>query len=561
MSDRVQIRRAIISVYDKTGLAEFVRALIHEFEFQILSTGGTKSTLEQAGIDVMPVERITGFPELLDGRVKTLHPRIHAGILADRNNPEHLRQLQEQGIDPIDMVVIGLYPFEKTATDTACDFSTAMEMIDIGGPCLLRAAAKNHRFVWPVVVDHPDEYARVLEVIRRKDEVGMEVARREFAARAFAITSNYDRAIQGYLSREVPTTVTFGYFKGESPWPNEIGFTGTLDRVLAYGENPHQPAARYRVKVGSAWITPVGEESSPREVSYNNCLDADAAWGLCQELVNADAARQRQACVFVKHNNPCGVGLADQAVEAYRRAYLGDVNAAMGGVLACGFGVDTDFATMVMESFGRWGRERGGGGFFLDVWLAPSFSAEAVAAIRRLKKWGERTRILAVESTGDSGAVTLQIRSVAGGLLVQEPDQFGLDESPWRVVTKRVPTEAEYQDLRLAWLVCKHTKSNAISICKDGMLLGSGAGQTSRVMSCRIARWLAEENGHGGLLAGSAAASDAFFPFDDGPKLLMDVGVSALIQPGGSKRDEEVVSACDSRDVTMIFTGTRHFRH
>jgi len=542
-----KIKRALISVYDKTGIVEFARTLFEEFGIEILSTGGTAKLLKENNIPVTLVEDITGWGEMLDGRVKTLHPKIHAAILADRDNPEHMRQLADAGIEPIDMVVVNLYPFEQTVADPECRFEDAIEMIDIGGPCMLRAAAKNHKHVAAV---GESAYAAVLKEMRG---CGGRISygwKRRWAAAVFQQISLYDRTIHQFL--------------GEL-WPFKAALPRVLDLRLVqaagmrYGENPHQLAGKYTRDDGAEaqdFVTDRYPDEIERTASYNNIVDADAAWDLASEVGG------ESTCVFVKHNNACGVGVAADCVEAYRRAYLGDPNAAMGGILACSFPVGKSFAETVMQTLDRWGHDAGAGAFFIEVWIAPRFDDTAVKIIRNSKKWGERVRLLTAGDLRDSPQPeALQLRSVGGAVLVQTPDTLGLNEDQWKTVSKRQLANAELRDLRLAWLVAKHTKSNAISICKDGMLIGNGAGQMSRVMSCRIATWLAKENGHADKLAGSAAASDAFFPFRDGPDILADAGVTAIIQPGGSKRDADTIAACDERGIAMIFTGTRHFRH
>ncbi len=771
MADR-RIKRALISVYDKTGIVEFARALVNEFGIEIISTGGTASLLKENGIPVTLVEQITGFPEMLDGRVKTLHPKIHAAILADRDNPDHMRQLKEQGIEPIDMVVVNLYPFEKTVADPNCTFEQAIEMIDIGGPCLLRAAAKNHKHVISV----PSErlYSTVLIRMRAKESSGIQDLHTSGADWTFAETARYDGTVAEWICAK--------HSNDGSPMWRFLEFFNWGS--LRYGENPHQAAELigYSGEIPSeaTVLSANVEDNKESEVSFNNYADAHAALELCKELSRAwgsdvlcgtgfqpvkqswpdilteekntrrnlphfqtpgrsyfvtfrlkktgqlvprerdivlntckfwhkqkmdlhavvvmpdhvhilmtpletaqdcwvslseimhsikrhsareinklrgvegplwldesfdrimrnekefnetfdyignnpikagistdvsypwfwhegmeehrlktgatqastilrsqagtiqSGATQFRAtradtghrletgatdnhpsvCTFIKHTNACGVGAHANTKEAYRRAYLGDPNAAMGGVLACSFDVDKAFAATVMETFATWGKDAGVGGFFVEVWIAPDFAKEAVELIQTSKPWGERVRLLAVGNMSQPpDANEKEYKSITGGMLVQSRDLVGLNEEQWKVATKRKPSESELSDMRLAWLIAKHTKSNAISICKDGMLIGNGAGQMSRVMSCRIATWLAKENGHAEMLQGSVAASDAFFPFADGPNLLMDAGVTAIIQPGGSKRDEETIAACDARNVAMIFTGTRHFRH
>ncbi|MBI4717955.1 MAG: bifunctional phosphoribosylaminoimidazolecarboxamide formyltransferase/IMP cyclohydrolase [Planctomycetes bacterium] len=562
-------QRALISVYDKTGIVEFARALVDEFGIEIISTGGTAALLKQEGIPVTLVEQVTGFPEMLDGRVKTLHPKIHAAILADRDNPEHMRQLAPQGIKPIDMVVVNLYPFAETVADPACTFEEAIEMIDIGGPCLLRAAAKNHRHV--LVVYAPERYSEALLALRgERDREHVHV---RFAAGAFEVTTGYDAEVSTWLGKR----------GSSSSVPYLTAFFTSNRGPLRYGENPHQSAWLLRSKDDSGGIdlTIADHDAEPSQKgrsSFNNYADAAAAVALAGDLVRAPARPRAESvfsiaavgapgeavgytAVFIKHTNPCGVGVAGDPLEAYRRAYLGDPHAAMGGILSVSFAVDDAIAEGVMDSLGRWGKAAGASAFFTEVWIAPKFSEGARAVIATRKTWGPRTRLLELDLNAGTARDAMDLRSIPGGYLLQTLDTLAINEDQWKVVTRRTPTESEMSDLKLAWLIAKHTKSNSISICKDGMLIGNGAGQMSRVMSCRIATWLANENGHADKLPGSVAASDAFFPFADGPNILVDAGVTALIQPGGSKRDEETIRACDERNVAMIFTGTRHFRH
>jgi len=838
----MKINRALIAVYDKTGIADFARTLVEEFDVEILSTGGTARHLAEAGVPVTLVEEVTGFPEMLDGRVKTLHPKIHAAILADRDNPEHMGQLAEQDIEPIDMVVVNLYPFEQTIAQPDCRFEDAIEMIDIGGPCLLRAAAKNHKHV--LAVCSSSDFAQAIRLLGAETDESEEENRRMLAVKAFRCTRSYDLRISNYMISPA---------RG-APAGNALCLAPTLSQMLEertptrYGENPHQYGAYYCMEGEPDESMQFAGAHVKKVSSFNNFLDANAALELCAELtrglsqpneprtsVRADkqerqvpdlpslftppdpsaktwlltwtmygswlpgdkrgfvsrvptdegthrvhnvpgtphdtdqkdveaSARGRMegkpvtltaeqgsaachafieaatnhgivlvaasvmpdhvhllcqdertggellrlfkgvssrrlgqrfklheaprwwtksgstrhfrpgsdlrpviayvmnqagalcagsfegmgetdfgacetartevrgslssaigvfTCVFVKHTNPCGCGVTDNPLEAYRRAYLGDPNAAMGGVLACNFPVTADFAAAVMETYDRWGRDAGAGGFFVEVWIAPTFEEAAPEVIRTTKKWGQRVRLLRVgDMCAAPDARQLNYRSITGGMLIQTRDVVGLNEDQWEVVTERQPTEQEMADLRLAWLICKHTKSNAITMCRDGMLIGNGAGQMSRVMSCRIATWLARENGHlqrdgapnpsrdrkgadreargkrqeargmgqeargmgqevgrAGPAAsepsrdrkgaeqanpnadGPVAASDAFFPFRDGPDLLMDAGVTAIIQPGGSKRDADTVAACNERGAAMVFTHTRHFKH
>jgi phosphoribosylaminoimidazolecarboxamide formyltransferase/IMP cyclohydrolase len=544
------IQRALVSVFDKTGIVPFARVLHEEFGIELISTGGTARALQEAGIPVRMVESVTSFPELLDGRVKTLHPRIHAGILADHDNPDHMAQLADHEIAPIDMLVVNLYPFEDTIARPDCSFADAIEMIDIGGPCMLRAACKNHRHV--LVVSDPQRYDAVLEKLR---DTGGRLDGGDWQRQA---------ALSGF-------DTTAGYDSTVSQWLSTVGDGAEIQRLrlktqasLRYGENPHQQGELVQVDQPS-WL-PVGElgdDNAQVAMSFNNYVDANAAIGLCSELAEFGAALESSVVVcFIKHTNACGVGAAGTFAEAYQRAYLGDPNAAMGGILAINVPVDEAAAELVMNTYQHLGKGAGAGGFFVEVWAAPAFSPAAERIIRTAKSWGERVRLLRVPAIGRSPlAGDRDIKRILGGLLLQDQDLVGLNEGEWRVVSKRPPSADEWRDLRLAWLICKHTKSNAITICADGRLLGSGAGQMSRVMSCRIAKWLAEENGHGEWLTGSVAASDAFFPFTDGPEILMAAGVRAMIQPGGGKRDEEVIAACDAQDVALVMTGTRHFRH
>ncbi|MEW6251746.1 MAG: bifunctional phosphoribosylaminoimidazolecarboxamide formyltransferase/inosine monophosphate cyclohydrolase [Planctomycetota bacterium] len=574
-----RIRRALISVYDKTGLVEFARALVDEFGIEIISTGGTAKALQEAGIPVTLVEQVTGFPELMDGRVKTLHPRIHAAILADRDNPEHMRQLAEQGIAPVDMVVVNLYPFEQTIARPDCTFEQAIEMIDIGGPCLLRAAAKNHRHV--LVISDLWDLKFFISQMRKPtvtDDDALRDWRRERAFYALWMTARYDAQISKWLGENS------GRYRLRA---ETLRLVSDLP-PLRYGENPHQSgdvleyddprpvagvtkARSFSIAQLSNTLMPDGAGSlgarDALPLSYNNFVDASAALELCAELTRA--CPRQVACCFIKHTNCCGARIGPDPIDVYAKAYLGDPNAAMGGILAVNFSVDVGFAEAVMETYARWGKPlkdagapHAPGGFFVEVWLAPGFDDDAVDVIRTRKDWGKRVRLLAVRGMSVApDPDELDYKRIAGGMLVQTRDLVGLNEDQWKVVTVRKPDEREMDDLRLAWLICKHTKSNAITICRDGMLIGNGAGQMSRVMSCRIATWLARENGHADKLVGAVAASDAFFPFRDGPDILMEAGVTALIQPGGSKRDADTIQACNERSVAMTFTGTRHFRH
>lgn len=547
MSDR-KIKRALIAVYDKTGIVEFARALVDEFGIEILSTGGTARHLKNAGIPVTMVEQVTGFPEMLDGRVKTLHPKIHAGILADRDKPEHMRQLAEQGIQPIDMVVVSLYPFEQTIAKSDCTFEDAIEMIDIGGPCMLRAAAKNHKHV--LVVCTPSQYDVVLNDLRAGKV--SDRTRRTFAKTVFQTTCFYDGLVMSWLDRQEGTRST-----------QLLKFSSRGG--LRYGENPHQSGDVLEPYDADhdAGLIQARVENPAVAMSFNNYVDGDAALSLVKELSRAKLSKY--AVAFIKHTNACGVAIGDDPVDTYRRAYLGDPIAAAGGVLCMNFPVTREVAETVMGSYASWGKAAGAAFFKLDVWIAPSFDEEAVKLITtptEKRKWGAACRLLAVGSmdTPPDPRET-DYKKITGGMLVQTRDLAGLNEEQWKVVSKREPTESERADLRFAWLVCKHTKSNAITLVKDGMLLGNGAGQMSRVKSCDLAIQLARENGHGDKLAGAVAAGDAFFPVEDGPQKLIAAGITAIIHPGGSNRDADTLRVCDEAGVAVIVTGMRHFKH
>nr|HPD31266.1 bifunctional phosphoribosylaminoimidazolecarboxamide formyltransferase/IMP cyclohydrolase [Phycisphaerae bacterium]HRR84341.1 bifunctional phosphoribosylaminoimidazolecarboxamide formyltransferase/IMP cyclohydrolase [Phycisphaerae bacterium] len=548
----LKIKRAIIAVYDKTGIADFARALVDEFGIEIISTGGTAKHLKEAGIPVTMVEEVTGFPEMLDGRVKTLHPMIHAAILADRDNPEHMKTLEKHGIKPIDMVVVNLYPFEKTVADPNCTFEQAIEMIDIGGPCMLRAAAKNHKHV--LVCCSPEMYDAYLLLLRKWSDPALRgAALVEEACRVFRTTCLYDEAVSTWLSARINREFSQRTLRLRA-WGK-----------LRYGENPHQQAEVLGNVVDSEEpaliLASMPNESA--EMSFNNYGDGDAALSLVKELSRAKL--KKHSVAFIKHMNACGCAIGDDPVDTYRRAYLGDPIAAAGGVLCMNFPVTLDVANTVMNSFGSWGKAAGAAFFKLDVWIAPHFDEDAVKLITtptEKRKWGKECRLLAVgamDTPPDPNE--LDYKKITGGMLVQTRDLLGLNEDQWKVVTRRKPTQSEMADLRFAWLVCKHTKSNAITICKDDMLLGNGAGQMSRVKSCDLAIQLARENGHGDKLKGAVAAGDAFFPVPDGPQKLIDAGITAIIHPGGGNRDADTIALADRANVAMILTGTRHFKH
>jgi phosphoribosylaminoimidazolecarboxamide formyltransferase/IMP cyclohydrolase len=517
-----KLRRALLSVSDKSGIAEFARALA-ALGVSLLSTGGTARLLEKEGIAVTEVSAHTGLPEMLDGRVKTLHPKIHGGILARRDSREHMQAIAAAGIAPIDLVVVNLYPFQATVADPDCRLEDAIQNIDIGGPAMLRSAAKNHAGV-AVVVD-PSDYAKVLEELRARGEVTA-ATRFVLARKAFAHTAAYDGAIANYLC-----SLDAEGRRGAYPGVLNLQFTKLQD--MRYGENPHQSAAFYRDAQPVAGGIAGYRQLQGKELSYNNVADADAAW----ECVKSFAG---PACVIVKHANPCGAATGATPAETYAKAFKTDPTSAFGGIIAFNRALDRDAAQAVAKQFA-------------EVVIAPRVQADAQAEFAR------KTNLRVLEVPLAHGANAYDFKRVGGGLLVQSSDAQGLERAALKVVTKQQPTEAQLADLLFAWQVAKFVKSNAIVFARGGMTLGVGAGQMSRVDSARIAAIKAQ---HAGLaLQGSAAASDAFFPFRDGLDALAEAGATAVIQPGGSLRDEEVIAAADERGIAMVFTGVRHFRH
>ncbi|MBU6301050.1 MAG: bifunctional phosphoribosylaminoimidazolecarboxamide formyltransferase/IMP cyclohydrolase [Verrucomicrobia bacterium] len=512
--------RALISVSDKTGIVPFVQGL-HELGFQILSTGGTASALREAAIPVTEVADYTGFPEMFEGRVKTLHPKVHGGLLHRRDSAEHVAQASEHGIDPIDVVVVNLYPFEETIARPDVTLEEAIEQIDIGGPSMLRSAAKNYRSV--TVVTDPADYKSVLQELREGRGETTLKTREALALKVFQLTSSYDRAIAGYLNRSQAVQGMFG-------------ISLPLDRKLRHGENPHQEAALY------GKFSELYEQLSGKELSYTNVLDIAAGGELISEF-------RRPAVAILKHTNPCGVGLAigdDEGIrEAWEKAYETDRQAPFGGVIVCNRPFTESLARVVSE-------------IFTDVIIAPEFETEARAILQRKKN----LRLIRMATAKVKDALRDPvIRSTTGGLLVMDSDPvaLGTEEMEKHVVTKRPPTADELEAMRFAWRVAKHVKSNAIVFGTKDRTLGIGAGQMSRVDSCRIAIWKAREAGLD--LKGSAVASDAMFPFPDGLIAAAEAGARVAIQPGGSVKDAEVIAAADERDMAMVFTGHRHFLH
>jgi phosphoribosylaminoimidazolecarboxamide formyltransferase/IMP cyclohydrolase len=533
----IRVRRALLSVSDKTGLMEFARGLA-DLSVELVSTGGTARALRGAGLAVTEAADVTGFPEMLGGRVKTLHPRIHAGILAVRGNPEHERQLAADGIAPIDLVAVNLYPFEATLTRPEATLSEVIEQIDIGGPALLRSAAKN--FTDVAVIADPADYSRVLADLQANDGTLPAATRVDLARKAFAHTARYDTLIAGLFER---LSVEGARIRPESPL-SALGSQPAFPRLLQlrlekvqdlrYGENPHQRAALYRDLGGSAGLA-AARQLHGKDLSYNNLLDLHAAWELGREFGEPTA-------VIAKHGNPCGVATAENLLDAYTRAHAADSLSAFGGIIAFNRPVDAATARAVAATF-------------VEAVVAPAYTDEALAVLREKKN----LRLLEFPTGAEGGGPTeegFEVRSVSGGILVQDRDGVTLDPAGLRTVTRRSPSEAERRALLFAWTVVKHVKSNAIVLASHDATVGIGAGQMSRVDSVKLAITKA-----GTAARGTVLASDAFFPFRDGVDVAAAAGVTAVIQPGGSVRDAEVVAAADERGMAMIFTGIRHFRH
>jgi len=524
-----RVTRALLSVSDKTGLVEFARSLAAR-GIELVSTGGTAKAIAAGGLKVADVSDLTGFPEMMDGRVKTLHPRVHGGLLAIRDNAEHADAMTAHGIAPIDLLVVNLYPFEATV-DKGSDFAECIENIDIGGPAMIRAAAKNHEDV-AVVVDIND-YQAVLDELAANDGSTTRALRRRLAAKAYARTAAYDAAISNWFAERLETET-----------PDYRAFGGRLIQALRYGENPHQHAAFYRLPGRRPGVA-TARQLQGKELSYNNINDTDAAYECIAEF---DASRTA-ACVIVKHANPCGVAEGPDLVTAYQRALACDSTSAYGGIIAMNRTLDAATARAIT-------------GIFTEVIIAPDATEEAIAIIA-----GRKTlRLLLAGALPDPRAAGLTAKTVAGGLLVQSRDNAVVDDMIFKVVTKRAPTEAELHDLKFAFRVAKHVKSNTIVYAKDLATVGIGAGQMSRVDSARIAARKAEDAAEELKLAepltrGSVVASDAFFPFADGVLACIEAGATAVVQPGGSMRDDEVIKAADEHGIAMVVTGVRHFRH
>jgi phosphoribosylaminoimidazolecarboxamide formyltransferase/IMP cyclohydrolase len=512
------VRRALLSVSDKTGIVEFARGLT-ALGVELVSTGGTARELADAGLDVRTVDDITGFPEIMDGRVKTLHPKLHAGLLAVRSDPDHVAALAEHGAEPVDLVCVNLYPFERTAARRGASDAEVIENIDVGGPTMIRAAAKNHAFV--AVVVRPEAYDAVLEELRAGDRLLSMDTREALAADAFAYTARYDTAIARWFAE-----------RSEDFPPL---FVRAFEKVtdLTYGENPHQRAAYYQQVGARTHLLSMVKQHQGRQLSYNNLFDLDAARRVLREF-------EVPACVIVKHANPCGVAVGRTVLEAYERAYACDPVSAFGGIIAVNRRVDQATAKAIA-------------GQFVEVLIAPGYERPALEVFAEKPN----TRVLQdderrVPLTGDPA-----MRQVLGGLLVQDRDLGSEDRSEMQVVSARQPTEAQWSEMLFAWRVCKHVSSNAIVLARDLATVGIGAGQMSRVDSVR----LAVEKSRLASLEGAALASDAFFPFADGPELAIGAGIESIIQPGGSRNDPAVVEAADKAGIVMVFTSRRHFKH
>ena len=537
------IKRALVSVTDKTGVVEFVKALEDEFGVEVISTGGTARVLSEAGVNVVPIEQYTGFPEMMDGRVKTLHPKVHGGLLARRDNEQHMAEAAEHGIGMIDLVCVNLYEFEKTVAKPDVTFADAIEHIDIGGPSMLRSAAKNADSV--TVVSDPADYERVLAEMRANDGATTLATRRALQLKVYQTTAAYDTAIAAWLGEQAKAAECC--CEGEcccgeaaSEFPEKFELAATKEQDLRYGENPQQAAAFYVSPDAPAHSLARAEQVQGKPLSYNNLLDADAAWAAVREF-------DEPAVVILKHQNPCGSATAADVTEAYDKAFACDPISAYGGIIA----VNREVPLSLCEHFADVNKQ------FVEVMIAPSYTPEALERLSKRKNM----RVLA--TGGVDRTIGHEVRTVDGGVLVQQIDHVSEDPATFTVPTKRKPTDAEMDDLLFAWRVCKTVKSNAILVAKDRAGLGMGPGQPNRTDSCRIACDRAEAacERMGITAEGLVAASDAFLPFRDDVDVLAERGITAIIQPGGSIRDEESIQACDEHGIAMVFTGIRHFRH
>lgn len=520
-------KRALISVSDKTGISEFASELV-ALGYEIISTGGTAKSLREAGLAVLDISEVTGFPEMMDGRVKTLHPRVHGGILHIRSNPQHVKEAQENGIEPIDLVCVNLYPFRQTVARPDVTIELAIENIDIGGPSMVRSAAKNYRDV--IILVDPSDYSGVLDSLKSTGDVSP-AQRARLATRAFAHTAAYDAAISSWLEANVVEECS------REDFPENLALGYRRVQTLRYGENPHQEAAFY-AEAGFPGISLANaKQLGGKELSYNNIMDLDAALGLILEF-------NEPACAIIKHTNPCGLAVRGSAAEAFTAARNCDPLSAFGGIIAINRVVDSTAAEAIT-----------GPNTFFEAVVAPGFDEEALPILKEKKKWGANLRLLSLEMTSGvrSGRTG---RFVEGGLLLQSPDLHRLNPEDLKVVSKRQPTTEEIEELLFAWRAVKHVKSNAIVLTRDKALVGVGAGQMNRVGSVKIAAAQA-----GDLAKGAVLASDAFFPKPDGPQEAAEAGITAIIQPGGSVEDPNVIEVADRYNLAMVFTGVRHFRH
>lgn len=533
-----KFQRALISVSDKSGLVPFAKAL-SDRGVQLFSTGGSRKALEDAGVPVADVTDYTGFPEMMDGRLKTLHPLVHGGILCRRDNPDDMASAEQHEIKPFELVVVNLYPFRETIAKPDVTLAEAIEKIDIGGPTMVRAAAKNHDFV--TIASNPAQYDRILAEVQANGCTSLKL-RRQLAGEAFAHTAEYDAAIAGYfagLNPELPLGASVESApSGSSGFaPEQILLSLKLKTSLRYGENPHQSAALYAEPNAGPTALVNAEVLNGKELSYNNLLDLDAALGVARSLPVPGVA-------VLKHNNPCGAATADTIGDATRNAWDGDPLSAFGSILGYNAPVDAAAAECLAEP-----------GKFVEAIVAPDFTPEALEILTTKPKWKANVRLLKVGEV-KPGAGELQLRAIDGGYLAQAADDLPDDESQWQIVTEAQPTDAQISELRFAWAACRHVKSNAIVLSRDNALVGVGAGQMSRVDSVEISIKKAGDRTRGAVLA-----SDAFFPFDDSIHTAAAAGVTAIIQPGGSRNDQQVIDACNQHGLPMVFTGVRHFRH
>jgi len=526
-----RVERALLSVSDKTGLVEFAQGLA-DMGVEILSTGGTATALAEAGLTVINVSDVTQFPEMMDGRVKTLHPAVHGGILADRSKPEHMAKIAEHNIKPIDLVVVNLYPFAKTIEKPGVTWAEAIENIDIGGPSMVRSAAKNHAAVGIVV--SPQRYTAVLSELERNDGILSETTLKKLAAEAFAHTAAYDATIAAYFAEHTRD-------EDASQFPQSLTVSFEKLQDLRYGENPHQKAAFYREANTNTPGIATARKLHGKELSFNNINDLNAAFELVLDLANEKDA----AVAIIKHANPCGAAIAKTLADAFVRARAGDPISAFGGILAVSKPIDTQTAELIT-----------GKNTFFEAIIAPGYDADAIKILTEKKQWG--ANLILLESPVPVGAkkASVDYKRVTAGLLVQNEDRLNVGKNDLTTVSRRAPSPEEVDDLLFAWRVVKHVKSNAIVIAKDRQILGVGAGQMNRVQSVRLAVQQA-----GDKAAGAVLASDAFFPFPDGPEAAAEAGVVAMIQPGGSKKDADSIEVADNYNVAMVLTGHRHFRH